>query len=106
MNPHLRIALGIASVLPAVVLLALATVMTAGHTEDLAPDVVRLIAGAGFVGMVGGLTAIGTFVLRTVQDIDHGIKWKLGWVVGLSAFGVLTAPAYWFVYVRKEKSNR
>ncbi len=94
MSPATRAALGIASAFPA------ATTLALPH----APDIVRQ-SGDGMVWAVLALLAAGlaaTFAFVWIAaGAQRPLAWRIGWVLGLTLFGVLAAPAFWWLYLRR-----
>lgn len=93
--------LGVASVLPLVWLTTVGVGLSIGYVQPLESTPGAVLAGVTLFTMLGELCAIAYFILRAVRDPGRTMMWKLGWVIGLSAFGVLAAPGYWFVHLRK-----
>ena len=98
MSPSTRAALGIASAFPA------ATTLVLPHV----PDLVRPW-GDGVVWAVLALLAAGLGATFAFVWIAAGARkplgWRLSWVLGLTLFGVLSAPVFWWLYVRSPASR-
>lgn len=97
-----RTALGAASLLPALAVLALSAfegVLLRAAEAGTAPP--AAVAVACVVVMAGALAAVLTFMVQAVGEPGRGGVWKLAWVVTLGAAGVLAAPAFWVLHVRR-----
>ena len=96
-----RTALGLASALPALVVLALPafedSVLRAAEVGTAPPAVA---VAAVLTVMAGGLVAVFVFMVQAVRVEGRGGAWKLGWVLALGVAGVLAAPAFWALHVR------
>ena len=95
-----RPALGVLSVLPALVALALSAfedALVRAAEVGAAPSLV--VAGGVVLCMVGGLVAVFAFMAQAVGMPGRGGVWKLAWVVALGTAGVLAAPAFWTLHV-------
>ena len=89
-----RTLLGVASGLPALAALALPHVA----------DAVRQ-SGEGVVWAALGLSALGLCAVVAFVWVASGahkpLAWRLGWVLALTLFGALAAPAFWWIHVRQ-----
>ena len=93
MSPPTRTALGLASALPALTTLALP------HLPEIARQSGDAVVGAALALLVLGLGAVFAFVW-IAAGARRPLGWRLGWVLGLTLFGIATAPVFWLLHVR------
>lgn len=93
-------ALGVASILPLLVI-GLASAVYGRDLSTLTPAMLNVLLGVMGVGMALGLVAVVTFMIDAVRAPKRPMVWRMTWVIGLGAAGVLTAPAYWYRHVRR-----
>lgn len=94
-----RSALGLASVLPAAVLAVLPqladTVASGASPEGLVL--------AALVLSLAGLAAVLTFVW-IAGGLGRPFIWRAAWVLALTGFGAMAAPAFWWFHIREPRA--
>ena len=100
-----RAVLGVLSVLPALVVLALSafedTLLRAAGAGTAPP---AAVVATVLAVMAGGLAVVLAFMVWAVRAEGRGGAWKLTWVVALGTAGALAAPAFWVLHVRRSGS--
>lgn len=104
MTRNTRLAFGAASLLPA---LATAALPDATSTlRFLVRSSEASLSGTVLLLIVTHLSALGVVLYvawLAAGSPEHGFGWTLGWVLGLVTSGVVAAPAFWYVYVRRDE---
>ncbi len=98
MNTPARLALGVASTLPALATTFLALRgPTLLHTADEAL-VQRVVVVAG-LAIFTGFAVMFVFLLRALRMPGKRFGWRLGWTVALTGLTTLAAPVFWYLHV-------
>lgn len=92
MNPTFYALVGGASMLP---MLTATWAMTSGNGAGALP-----LVGASVLGAVVAVFLLMGHVVRT----ERSASWKAGWIAALALGGAVTAPLYWTMYVRPQRT--
>lgn len=93
MNPTFYAFVGGASMLP---MITAAWAMTSGNGAGVLP----LVAAS----VLGGIVAV-FFLMGHVAHMERPAAWKAGWIAALALGGAVTAPLYWTLYVRPQRTS-
>lgn len=105
MTSNARLALGAAALLPAVTTTSLPAateaLLAAGQTGRVADGAVLALIAV----LLASLGVVLYFAWLAAGADERGFRWRLGWVLALTLFGVVTAPAFWYVHLWRGRAS-